>query len=408
MTLIPELERELTRAVSQQASRWRGSRWRRLTLLAPLAALVAGGTVALAAAGVIRIGAPETTPGGSVRTSPTSGYGVVRPHSSDLLPLRVQVPGSPLPWGIRISSTSRGLGCVTAGLAYDGQLGSYGSDGTFGDDGRFHPFPPRTATNPLTCAPLDAAGRLFVAISEGDVPTSASRFYRCPGAGGQHRPPPSALCGGSGARRIYYGLLGPRATAITYRSGGSTHTIIPEGPQGAYLIALPADPHDLNGAGSTLLPEGGPITSISYRGGVVCNVQGEPVSRPSICRMPPGYQPVTVPSTARTAVTTTVTRHRQGTWSIGVSFDSPVVVANGKTAYAIELRMPGAPRASEIGDTSSDYRRGERIRFTFTGLTRPGPYTGTVRLTRSSAGIGLSVAPDRGGVVAAGFVARIP
>jgi hypothetical protein len=84
------------------------------------------------------------------------------------------------------------------------------------------------------------------------------------------------------------------------------------------------------------------------------------------------------------------------------------VVANAKTAYAIELRLPGAPRASEIGDTFSDYNRGERIRFTFTGLTRPGLYTGTVRLTRSSAGIGLFVAQGRGGVLAARFTARVP
>jgi len=408
MTLIPELERELTRAIGQQKSPRQGSRWRRLPLLAPLAALAAGGTVALAATGVIRIGAPETSTGGAARTSPTSGYGVVRPNSSELLPLRVQVPGSPLPWGIRISSTSRGLGCVTAGLVYDGQLGSFGSDGTFGDDGRFHPFPPQTATNPLTCAPLDVAGRLFVAISEGDVPTSASRFYRCPGAGRQHPPQPSVLCGGSGARHIYYGLLGPQATAVTYRSGGSAHTVIPEGPQGAYLITLPADPGDLNGVGSTLLPEGGPITSISYRGGVVCNVRVEPRRRPPVCARPPGYQPVTVPSAAETAVATTVTRERHGAWSIAVSFDAPVVVANAKTAYAIELRLPGAPRASEIGDTFSDYNRGERIRFTFTGLTRPGLYTGTVRLTRSSAGIGLFVAQGRGGVLAARFTARVP
>ena len=37
MTLIPELERELTRAIGQQKSPRQGSRWRRLPLLAPLA-----------------------------------------------------------------------------------------------------------------------------------------------------------------------------------------------------------------------------------------------------------------------------------------------------------------------------------------------------------------------------------
>ncbi len=405
MTLIPELERELTRAISQLVPRGRGSRWPRVTLLAPLAALVAGGTVALAAAGVIKIGAPETTPGSAVRTSPTSGYGVVRPHSSELLPLRVQVPGSPLPWGLRVSSTSRGLGCVTAGLVYEDQLGSYGSDATFHDDGRFHPFPVQTTEAPWACAPLDAAGRLFVSVSEGDVPTSASRFYRCPGAGGRDRPQPNALCGGQDTRSIYYGLLGPQATSVTYHSDGRTHTITPEGPHGAYLIALPADPHDLNGVSSALVPSNEPITSVTYRGGQVCTVPPVPLRRAPGCRVPPGYRPVTLPSFATTSVATTVTQHRHGTWSIALSFNSPVAVASAKTAYTIELRTPGTPKASAIGDTFSDYHRGERITYTFTGLTRPGLYTGTVMLTRSSAGL---FAPALDGVLAARFAARVP
>src|SRR5271166_952378 len=411
MTLIPELERELTQAIGRQLPGNGGRRWRRVSMIVPVAATLTGTAVALAATGVIGFGSPESAPGirtGSPAASPRSGFGVVLPGSAHLLSLRVKDPGSPLPWGIRVSQTSRGLGCLAAGLVLDGQLGALGSDGDFANDGLFHPFPVDASPGPSGCAPLDGRGDLFISVSESDVPTSASALHRCPGAGTAAGAPPSELCTGVETRDIYYGLLGPDATAIIYTDGSATRTIVPEGPQGAYLIILPAAPHDLNGVSTGLLPTGPPIIRITYRGGIVCSLVGASPPPSSRCKTPPGYVAAPTlhptPSQLASPITATVTHSASAAWSITIAFRAPVAINNARNAYTVKLREPGTPLAIGFASTASDLRAGQDTHLTSSDLTRPGLYTGTVTFTTSN----RPGQPGLGGAKVGVFSARIP
>ena len=189
MTLIPELEQELTRAITETIPARGRSRLRRLPVMVPVAATLAGTAVALAATGVIKLGSPERESSGrpNVAAEAETGLGTISPANSELLALRVKDPGSLLPWGLRISRTSRGLGCVRAGLVLNGRLGALGVDGDFANDGFFHPFPTAGTPRLIGCVPLDSRGELFISASEADVPTSASALHRCTGAGGQRK-----------------------------------------------------------------------------------------------------------------------------------------------------------------------------------------------------------------------------
>ena len=412
MTLIPELERELTRAIRLHAPGARRAWLPRVPVLASLTTMLLGTAVALAATGVIGFGAPESAPGTAhVRPpSPTSGLGVVRTGSSRLLPVRAEDPAGGLPWGMRVSETTRGLGCVAVGRVLDGQLGALGIDGAFGDDGRFHPLPVALTAGPGECAPLDARGELFINISENDVPTSGSVFRRCYPPGMVVGARPGELCAQKDERNFYYGLLGPQATSIAYRYAGVTHTIAPRGPQGAYLIVLPTAGGDhFNGATSTLMPTRSPITRIAYRGGLVCRfpqAEGPPPS--DVCDTPPGYMPAPAPhpTTAqlRTPIHATVTASRTAAWSITVTFRARVAIENALAQYTVELHSPGTPRALGIGASSSDLRAGQQARFTFSNLTRPGIYSGVVTFT-TSRGPGT---PGFGGTLVGRFRARVP
>ena len=412
MTLIPELEQELTRAITETIPARGRSRLRRLPLFVPVAATVAGTAVALAAAGVVQLGSPEReSRRTNVAAEAETGLGTISPHTSELLALRVKDPGSLLPWGLRVARTSRGLGCVRAGLVLNGRLGALGVDGDFRNDGFFHPFPTVGTPRLIGCVPLDSRGELFISASEADVPTSASALHRCTGAGGNEKVPPSALCAGSNTRDIYYGLLGPRATSLTYSVGGTTRTIIPQGPHGAYLIVLPADPRDLNGVSTGLVPAGRPITEVTSRGGLTCRFAGGHPEPRSTCSTPPGST-YTQPNLERllatappTRITATVTHDRHSAWSVTVSFKAPVAIPNALTAYSIELHNPDTPRSWGATNTDTNLHRGQRISITFSHLTHPGLYTGTVRLTnRPSELLALGFA----GPLVGRFSARIP
>jgi hypothetical protein len=257
---------------------------------------------------------------------------------------------------------------------------------------------------------MDARGELFISVSESEVPRSASVYRRCYPPGMTFGARPSELCPAQDERNIYYGLLGPQATGITYAYDGKTHTVTPQGPQGAYLIVLPtAGGDDFNGVTSSLLPTNSPVTRISYRDGLVCHFSLSERHAPTPrCATPPGYTPAPTPhpTTAqlRTPITATVSRSAHAAWSITVAFRARVPVANALSAYTIELHRPGKPAQWSIGSTSSDLRTGQRARMTFSDLTRPGVYTGTVTFSASDRPGGRGF----GGALVGRFSARIP
>lgn len=243
--------------------------------------------LALAAAGVFSPGRPVTpvsTP------NPRSFDGAVIPSTIRLLALHAQDPDGRPNWGLRLVHTTRGEVCITPGRVQRGVIGVLGRDRAFGNDGRLHPFA-RDYIDPTSCALSDARGHAFLSIGQVGVPSSALSPGITPPAGGCRvdNPPPAnhaLLCPTSALRDVYYGLLGPDAVSITYRSSsGSLMTEQTAGPDGAYLIVLPyAGGLQGNGSIGTGL-SGRPFVSVSYRGGHTCST-----AHGRTCQ-PVGYHP---------------------------------------------------------------------------------------------------------------------
>ncbi|MGO9976679.1 MAG: hypothetical protein ACLP01_28510 [Solirubrobacteraceae bacterium] len=208
-------------------------------------------------------------------------------------------PAGGLPWGLRVVRTS-GWTCVQLGRLRGDQLGVIGKDGSYGDDGRFHPFAPST-TNQVFCAQDDAHGHAFMTIQLGALPASGvgagnqtatqcrtaaevarmKRILRIRYAAGLRALIEQVLiCPQRDLRFIQYGLLGPDANAITYTYDGRHVVERTHGADGAYLVVGPATPSFCsqmpqgsfcggNGdAPSSLF--GGMILAVHYRNGQTC------------------------------------------------------------------------------------------------------------------------------------------
>jgi len=282
---LETLESELRRVVEEPSKRphHRVSRLPRPRLagwglLFPIAGvLLAGGTIALAATGVILTG--SAVPAGPP-VGPTEGIGA--PVSSRLLPLRAQDPEGGLPWGMRIVETSRGLVCAQVGRVEDGQLGELGMDGAFDNDGLFHPFPAGVVQSFPGGSTEDGTeiegGTCTLAGSAAWGSAVAAELWgvdRNAAFAGRHfsskRPQ---------GRDISYGLLGPHALSVGYSEGSSQHSEAVVPGVGAYLIVQPAVPdsgHEGSGeAPGTQIPGAGPgavgaVTSITYtQNGATC------------------------------------------------------------------------------------------------------------------------------------------
>jgi hypothetical protein len=206
----------------------------------------------------------------------SSGTEALVATSVRLLALRVPDPDGGLPWGMRLVTTTRGLLCAQVGRVLHGELGQLGVDGAFDDDGRFHALAPDDL--PEVLAPGSAGDdadcvapkETFAAQIEGLDRNAVEN-------------PQGNTIALTGRREISYGLLGPHALAVTYRSGSRTLTrpVLPG--LGAYLVVLQAKRNrylgstgaapgsdyadDLDPAGPT-----GALVSITYRyGRTVCH-----------------------------------------------------------------------------------------------------------------------------------------
>jgi len=281
---LETLESELRRVVEEPSKR-RGGSWlptpRRAGwgLLVPIAAaLLACGTIALAATGVILTGSavPDAAPVG-----PTEGIG--DPVSSRVLPLRVQDPGGGLPWGMRIVETSRGLVCAQVGRVDKGQLGELGTDGAFKDDGLFHPFPAGVVQSFPGGSTEDGTEIEGGTCTLGGAGATAWGSAVAAELWGVDRNAAFAhghfISTSSQGRDISYGLLGQHAVRVGYREGSSLHDEAVVPGVGAYLIVQPAAVSDHEGSGEapgTQTPGAGPgavgaVTAITYlNNGTIC------------------------------------------------------------------------------------------------------------------------------------------
>lgn len=225
----------------------RRRRWfsNRLHVLSAAAALVlGGGAVALAASGVLS-GSPVKP---EVPPNAAAGNGLPVSGAAAHLALVEADPAGGLPWGMRIERTTRGQLCLQVGRVEGAQLGELGLDSAFGDDGRFHALratvlPPGYggSADQVECVPAgqtvifedlkaDRSGvRLLPAEFSGPPPEHPGEALHPTGV-----PPVGDL------RALAYGVLGPHAVSVTYKTPTGMRTLPVSGPDGAFLIVEPA------------------------------------------------------------------------------------------------------------------------------------------------------------------------
>jgi hypothetical protein len=353
----------------------------RRTLLFATVALVVIGTGALAATNVIRIGAPAKP--GAEFSHPHRGAGAIVPHSVRLLDVKTRDPTGGPAWGMRV------LGCIQVGRLLDGRLGLLGTAGAFKNDGLFHAMPVNRAFSPVGCTTLDRNGRIFLAVHIDYMSASAmescyvARFW----LGG--RKPASPPCKPSDERTLDYGLLGPEAQSITYRTAGGERTRPTLGPEGAYLLVRRGVQQGRSdAAGGNLLPAYGPITAITYRDGSICHLPGHGHPYPAAACKPHDYVPLEtrVPTEAevRAPVRARIERPRRPHLHglIEVSFTARVQVTSARGAYAVTWHRGRQKRIYSMVQTNGDISAGQTIRRRLPVL-KPGTYYGSVTYTVS-------------------------
>ena len=412
---------------------------RPMLLIAPLLLLLAAG--ALAAGGVIQFGSPAKLPF-SLIDNGREGSGSLAPGTARLLPIHAPDPAGGPDWGMRVLSTTRGEGCIQIGRLLDGKLGAIGQDGAFGNDGRFHVLPVSAAFDSIGCTLLDRTGRLFTNVTAdaraasgwigaggrlgGCVPASAGpyekglRLTRRERAEGAR---PATICRQSDLRNIYYGLLGPQATSITYKLDGERRTLATIGSDGAYMFVTRASPHQLlnfaNAGTSDVVPVDGPIEEIHYRDGATCHlttkswIGGVDACTPQLAE-PVGFAPAgsaPAPAEVATPIHARLTRGRAGRTVIVVSFTARVAVSDARRAYTLRWReaqmAPGAYGGTPI---DSDVKAGTIVTRTIGAYgrrLRGGVVHGSVALQQAVGAGGLE-GPGGRSVPVGSFSIRVP
>ena len=321
--------------------------------------------------------------------------------------------------------TTRGETCVQLGRVQNGQLGSLGIADAWNNDHKFHAIPP-SAMAAQDCGATDAVGHGFVNIGilgESDSASLGGPWLSGPAASGcklagSGGPAPASwpICPAGSNRIIFYGLLGPDAVSVTYRtpSGGLATERTVRGV-GAYLLVFPYNgktcaeydqaagmSRSCNGdIGSTspdpMLP--GAITEVSYTHGRSCELSGRAQQCPVV-----GWVPFKVKHVSREEVATAVhvrifpagmygCPNRLGLGCDGILRQSPsrevpiqwtftarVAVTNSSTSYGWSLQAPnGCGSVGGSGATSSNIRAGQTIRYsTFLSASCHGTYLLTV------------------------------
>ncbi len=349
--LLAARRQEDTDCAASGVRAWFLRRSRRLHATALAVALVlAGGTLALAASGLLS-GSPVPEPQG--RPSPDAGTGVPVAGGSRLLALRAADPEGGLPWGMRLVRTTRGELCVQIGRIDEGQLGQLGLDGAFHDDGRFHPLSADTLPN-YTDGYANLTCLLPGEVMLGYAPTQDrnAEWGVDPGAKTARQ-----------LRAISWGLLGPHAVSVTYRTATGTQTRPVSPGTGAYMIVLPLrrlarrvtiggfqtgtivghevglDPHGVEGPGA--------VSGIVYRfGSLVCSV-GTLAPATKRCPAPPPpprssflptrslHEPVRVTAVAQSHESCSAAFLLDPCYRAEVEFKAPYAVTSAGSEYLV-------------------------------------------------------------------------
>jgi hypothetical protein len=264
LQILQELRDELIAAAHRREASRRAAAglrsWlsRRVNAVVVAVVLVlSGGAIAVAATGVLS-GRPVKQQG---RLSPNAGMGVPAPGGSRLLALRVADPQGGLPWGMRLVHTTRREICVQIGRVDDDRLGQLGIDGAFHDDGRFHLLAPDVL--PEYSDSGDVSCDVAAPIAIGSWPSGDRSAAPSP----EHvsfKPTAKDL------RSISWGLLGPHAVSITYRTAAGVRTGPVAPGTGAYLIvgAVSHMPRSIGGGGELVGWISGHAVAAGFPGGV--------------------------------------------------------------------------------------------------------------------------------------------
>jgi hypothetical protein len=227
-----------------------------------------------------------------------------------------------------------------------------------------------------------------------------------------NNPPPAnraSLCPTSAVRDVYYGLLGPSAVSVTYRTtAGGQRTERTVEPDGGYLVVLPYRGGSQGSASIGIGLSGAPFLSVSYRGGYTCSL-----AHGRTCE-PVGYRPagaahltaadVRAPVDARVVRARSYCASKRGGTVVScnggvppgfsritggspfvlvdVRFTARVPVANSTSYYQLDVTYPKSSSCTvgqEGGPTNTDLRAGQRVLMQeFAPLSCPGPLHGVV------------------------------
>ncbi|MGO9557920.1 MAG: hypothetical protein ACLPYW_02375 [Acidimicrobiales bacterium] len=379
--LIAAAERQAGNGRAATSKRaWRSHRLNAVVIAAVL--LLAGGAIAIAAAGLLT-GSPVKREGPPLEAN--TALGIPAAGGSRLLSLRAIDPEGGPPWGMRLVHTTRGELCLQVGRVQGEQLGELGIDGSFHDDGRFHPISP--AILPSYSEDADTtcilAGQTTSSSFQDQERSAAPINQELLKVEPQERH----------LRSISFGLLGPHALSITYRTKTGLQTRSVSEGTGAYLIIEMASHHaHLSfGGGSfigystgrnTSMEPTGEVVAITYRfGPLTCSVsRGTQMSkrcprpRPTPeSRFAPTrslHQPVHVMTVLQSPASCSRAFLLNPCYRAEVSFKAPYVVTNAGSEYSVEAGSHCKNARPSSWGINRDVKRGETVHTLSTGLFR--------------------------------------
>jgi hypothetical protein len=382
--LIAAAERQTSNG--RQATRMRAWLSNRLNAVAIAAVLVlTGGAIAVAASGILN-GSPVPEVGGTPTAN--SGTGVAVAGGAQVLALRAADPEGGLPWGMQVVRTTRRETCIQIGRVSDGQVGQLGIDGAFHNDGRFHPLgagvlPDAGGYASITCTlPGEVTlgyGRAQERNAEWGVERKAAAPYQL--------------------RTLSWGLLGPHAVSVTYRTADGQKTAPVTAPDGAFMVVEPVQgnpghaeiPGFYGGAivgdrvGQILgigrmVNAPGAVTRIVYRFRALTCSAGLPVHgirRCPVLRPPPrsDYQP-TRNLHEPVQVKTVTQSHKQcdeafllyPCYRALVQFKAPYAVMSAGSEYSIEAESTCHNATPSGWSVIRNVKQGETVRSQSLGL----------------------------------------
>jgi hypothetical protein len=369
---------------SSSARAWLASRLNAAVIAVAL--VLGGGALAVAATGLLN-GSPVSEPAGT--PTPTSGSGVpVGPGGSQLAAITVDPEGG-LPWAMQLVHTTRGELCVQIGRVHDGQIGQLGIDGAFHDDGRFHPLSPDILPE-YGGGYADISCILPGEMLMGSQPTQDRNAEWMVG--------PKQTKPARDLRAVSFGVLGPHAVSVTYRTSTSTgtHTVPVRPGTGAYMIVQPigpvVPPITLGGfsggfvSGDKVSGEPGPerfdsVMTVTFRfGALVCSIGRippggkrcpAPAPAPRSTFGPPTrslHEPVRVTAVAQPQASCRAAYLLDPCYRAEVEFKAPYAVTNAGSEYQVEAGSTCKNARPNGWSLNEDVAREQTVRTVSSGL----------------------------------------